>query len=341
MSFRRSPGSKRRDHLARGRAFGSIEAFESESLVSLHLGMIGLGRMGASMARRLARGGVEVVGFDPAPDARAALAGTAGCSVVEEMAALIHALPAPRVVWLMVPAGETTEETIAALAPRLAPEDVIVDGGNAFYKDSVRRAVELASYGVRFVDCGVSGGIWGLEQGYALMFGGSPAAVRAIEPIVKLLAPAPDRGWLHCGPSGSGHFVKMIHNGVEYGMMQSLAEGLALLKGKAEFGLDVAAVAEMWRHGSVVRSWLLDLTAAFLREDAELADIAPLVADSGEGRWTVAEAIEQGIPAPVLSLALQMRFASQGKGDYADRLLAMMRKGFGGHKVASVPQDES
>ena len=222
---------------------------------------------------------------------------------------------------------------------RLLAEDVIVDGGNAHYKDSVRRAVELASYGVRFVDCGVSGGVWGLEQGYALMFGGSPGAARAIEPFVKLLAPAPDRGWLHCGPSGSGHFVKMIHNGIEYGVMQALAEGFALMKSKAEFGLDVAAIAEMWRHGSVVRSWLLDLTAEFLREDAELADVAPLVADSGEGRWTVAEAIEQGIPAPVLSLALLMRFASQGKGEYADRVLAMMRKGFGGHKVATIAPD--
>jgi 6-phosphogluconate dehydrogenase len=309
--------------------------------VSLQIGMMGLGRMGANMARRLAHGGAEVVGFDTDADARSALAASAGCSTVDNMEALIHALPAPRIVWLMVPAGEQTEETIAALAPQLASEDVIVDGGNAFYKDSVRRAVELASYGVRFVDCGVSGGIWGLEQGYALMFGGSPAAARAIEPFAKLLAPAPDRGWLHCGPSGSGHFVKMIHNGIEYGMMQSIAEGLALMKGKAEFGLDVAAIAEMWRHGSVVRSWLLDLTADFLREDAELADIAPLVADSGEGRWTVAEAVEQGIPAPVLSLALLMRFASQGKGEYADRLLAMMRKGFGGRKVAPAERDDA
>jgi 6-phosphogluconate dehydrogenase len=300
----------------------------------MHIGMVGLGRMGANMARRLARGGVNVVGFDPDAEARAALAATKGCIVVEDMEALIHALPAPRIVWLMVPAGEHTEETIAALTPRLLAEDVIVDGGNAFYKDSVRRAVELASYGGRYVYCGVSGGVWGLEDGYALMFGGSPAAARAIEPAVKLLAPAPDRGWLHCGPSGSGHFVKMIHNGIEYGMMQALAEGLALLKGKAEFALDVAAVAEMWRHGSVVRSWLLDLTTEFLREDAELSDIAPHVADSGEGRWTVAEAIEQGIPAPVLSLALLMRFASQGKAAYADRVLAMMRKSFGGHKVA-------
>jgi 6-phosphogluconate dehydrogenase len=327
--------------LALAPRFCSIAPLEGENTVTLHVGMIGLGRMGGNMALRLARAGVAVIGLDPNPEAGAELSKIAGCSVVEDMEALVHALPAPRVVWLMVPAGEQTEETIAALAPRLSPEDVLVDGGNAFYKDSVRRAVELASYGVRFVDCGVSGGIWGLEQGYALMFGGSPAAARVIEPIAELLAPAKDRGWLHCGPSGSGHFVKMIHNGVEYGMMQALAEGLALLKGKTEFALDVAAIAETWRHGSVVRSWLLDLTTEFLREDAELADIAPLVADSGEGRWTVAEAVEQGIPAPVLSLALAMRFASQGKGEYADRLLAMMRKGFGGHKVVREPQEKS
>jgi 6-phosphogluconate dehydrogenase len=306
--------------------------------VSVQIGMVGLGRMGSNMARRLARGGIEVIGFDPDAHARASLAAAEGCSVVEDLTALVHALPAPRIVWLMVPAGDLTEETIAALAPRLAAEDVIVDGGNAFYKDSVRRAVDLASYGVRFVDCGVSGGIWGLEEGYALMFGGSPAAARSIEPIVKVLAPAPDRGWLHCGPSGSGHFVKMIHNGIEYGMMQSLAEGFALLKAKEEFSLDVAAVAEMWRHGSVVRSWLLDLTAEFLRTDAELDEIAPVVADSGEGRWTAAEAIELGIPAPVLAIALSMRFASQGKGDYTDRVLAMMRKAFGGHAVTPATQ---
>jgi 6-phosphogluconate dehydrogenase len=290
--------------------------------------------MGANMARRLARGGIEVIGFDANPDARAAFASGARCSAVDHLEALMHALPPPRIVWLMVPAGEQTEETIAALAPRLLAEDVLVDGGNAFYKDSVRRAVELASYGVRFVDCGVSGGVSGLEDGYALMFGGSPAAARAIEPVVALLAPAPDRGWLHCGPSGSGHFVKMIHDGIEYGMMQAIAEGMALLKGKAEFGLDVAAIADMWGHGSVVHSRLLELTAELLHADAELTAVAPIVADSGEGRWAVAEAIEQGIPAPVLSLALAMRFASQGKADYSDRILAMMRKSFGGHAVA-------
>src|SRR5215472_6964846 len=300
------------------------------------IGMVGLGRMGGNMARRLAKGGIEVTGFDPDAAARSALADTPGFTPVEDLAALVHALSTPRVVWLMVPAGELTEETIADLAPRLAAEDIIVDGGNAHYKDSVRRAVDLASYGVRFVDCGVSGGIWGLQEGYALMFGGSPAAARAIEPIVKVLAPVPDRGWLHCGPSGSGHFTKMIHNGVEYGMMQALAEGFALLKGKQEFSLDVAAIAEMWRHGSVVRSWLLDLTADFLHRDAELDTIAPVVADSGEGRWTAAEAIEPGIPTPVIALALSMRFASQGQGAYADRVLAMMRKGFGGHPVTAA-----
>jgi 6-phosphogluconate dehydrogenase len=301
--------------------------------MTLHIGMVGLGRMGANMARRLARAGVAVVGFDPDAAARAAITSTPSCTAADDLESLVHALPAPRVVWMMVPAGERTETTIAELAPRLAGGDVIVDGGNAYYKDSVRRAVDLASYGIRFVDCGVSGGVWGLEQGYALMFGGSPAAAREVEAYAKILAPAPDRGWLHCGPSGSGHFVKMIHNGIEYGMMQAIAEGFALLKGKDEFALDVAGIAEMWRHGSVVRSWLLDLTADFLREDSELADIAPVVADSGEGRWTALEAIEQGVPTPVLSLALLMRFASQGRGDYIDRLLAMMRKSFGGHRV--------
>jgi 6-phosphogluconate dehydrogenase len=302
-------------------------------VTTLQIGMVGLGRMGANMARRLAVGGVEVVGFDPDATARSALGESAGCAAADDLEALVHALHAPRVVWLMVPAGERTEATLAELAPRLLPEDVIVDGGNAFYKDSQRRAVELASYGIRFVDCGVSGGVWGREHGYALMFGGSAAAARAIEPYAKLLAPAPDRGWLHCGANGSGHFVKMIHNGIEYGMMQALAEGFALIEGKEEFGLDVAAIAEMWRHGSVVRSWLLDLTAGFLREDAALADISPVVADSGEGRWTVAESVELGVPAPVLSLALMMRFASQGRNDYTDKLLAMMRRSFGGHRV--------
>jgi 6-phosphogluconate dehydrogenase len=300
----------------------------------MQIGIIGLGRMGGNMARRLHRGGVEVIGFDADPAAVSALSGEGVLEAAASIVALAQRLAAPRIVWLMVPAGRVTELAVEDIWPELARGDLIVDGGNANYKDSQRRGTALASAGIRFVDCGVSGGVWGLENGYALMFGGDAPAAAMIEPYVKILAPAPDVGWLHCGPCGAGHFVKMIHNGIEYGMMQAYAEGIALLKGKTEFGIDVAAVAEMWRHGSVVRSWLLDLVAEFLQRDADLAGIAPIVADSGEGRWTALEAIEQGVPAPVMSLALMMRFASQGKSDYADKLLAMMRQGFGGHAVA-------
>jgi 6-phosphogluconate dehydrogenase len=301
----------------------------------MQIGIVGLGRMGGNMARRLHRGGIEVIGFDPDAKAAAVLAGEGVLAAAPSIVALAKDLSAPRVVWLMVPAGRVTELAVQDLWPELSRGDVIVDGGNANYKDSQRRGSALGTAGLQFVDCGVSGGVWGLDNGYTLMFGGSDAAAAMVEPYIKILAPAQDAGWLHCGPCGAGHFVKMIHNGIEYGMMQAYAEGIALLKGKEEFGVDVAAVAEMWRHGSVVRSWLLDLTAEFLKRDAELADIAPVVADSGEGRWTALEAIEQGVPAPVMSLALMMRFASQGKSDYADKLLAMMRHGFGGHPVES------
>ena len=302
-------------------------------MTSLSLGLVGLGRMGSNMARRLARGGVRVVGCDATPGAASALGQEGVIVAADSVAALVAALPAPRVVWTMVPAGAATQATIDALAAHLAPGDTIVDGGNANYKDSQRRARELGERGLRFVDCGVSGGVWGRENGYALMFGGDAQAARAVEPYARILAPAPDRGWLHCGPAGAGHFVKMIHNGIEYGMMQAYAEGFALLDGKRELALDTAAIAELWRHGSVVRSWLLDLTAGFLARDAKLDGIAPVVADSGEGRWTVAEAVEQGVPAPVLALALMARFDSQGRGDYANRMLAMMRQAFGGHAV--------
>ena len=302
----------------------------------MQIGIVGLGRMGGNMARRLARGGVEVVGFDPSGAARAALAAEHVIVEADSLPALVAALLPPRVVWLMVPAGAVTEATIAALAPLLARDDVLVDGGNAHYKDSQRRAGELAASGIRFVDCGVSGGVWGLDNGYALMFGADAAAATIIAPYARILAPSPDTGWLHCGPCGAGHFVKMIHNGIEYGMMQAFAEGIALMKGKSELALDVAAIAETWRHGSVVRSWLLDLTAEFLARDDALAGIAPVVADSGEGRWTAMEAVEQGVPAPVMTLALMMRFASQGKSDYADKLLAMMRQGFGGHAITKA-----
>ncbi|HEY7902863.1 MAG TPA: decarboxylating 6-phosphogluconate dehydrogenase [Casimicrobiaceae bacterium] len=302
----------------------------------MHIGIIGLGRMGGNMARRLARGGVRVSGYDPSPAAAAALAAEGVAGSAASLAALAAALPAPRIFWMMVPAGDATESTFEALCGVAAPGDLVVDGGNAFYKDSQRRAEAAAARGIEFVDCGVSGGVWGLTEGYALMFGGSDAAAARVAPLARILAPAADRGWLHCGAAGSGHFVKMVHNGIEYGMMQALAEGFAIMRNKEALGIDVAEVAEMWRHGSVVRSWLLDLTAQFLAQDADLAGIAPVVADSGEGRWTAQEAIEQGVPAPVLTLALMNRFDSQGRGDYAAKLLAMMRKGFGGHAVTKA-----
>jgi len=303
----------------------------------MDIGLVGLGRMGGNMARRLARAGVRVVGFDPDAAVRTALADAGVITAASSIQALARLLQPPRVVWLMVPAGRATELAVQDVWPELARGDVIVDGGNANYKDSQRRAAGLATAGIEFVDCGVSGGVWGLEHGYTLMYGGAPAAARRIEPFVRILAPAPDRGYLHCGPAGAGHFVKMIHNGIEYGMMQAYAEGFALLDGKRDLALDVAAIAETWRHGSVVRSWLLDLTAQFLADDPTLAGVASVVADSGEGRWTVQEAVEQGVPAPVLSLALMARFASQGKDDYAGRLLAMMRKSFGGHAIVDAP----
>jgi 6-phosphogluconate dehydrogenase len=299
----------------------------------MDIGIVGLGRMGANMARRLARHGVRVAAHDVSPVARSAVEHERGITAHSELKSVIAVLPAPRVVWVMLPAGEVTERALEQLAPLLAKGDVLVDGGNALYKDSQRRAEWLAERGIGFVDAGVSGGVWGLDNGYALMLGGTKEAFARVEPFARLLAPAPDRGWTHCGPAGSGHYVKMIHNGIEYAMMQAYAEGLSVLKAKSEFGLDLAAITEMWRHGSVVRSWLLDLIADFLRNERSLETIKPLVADSGEGRWTAIEAVELGVPAPVMSLALMARFASQGHDDYASKLLAMMRAGFGGHAV--------
>ncbi|MBX6392526.1 MAG: decarboxylating 6-phosphogluconate dehydrogenase [Burkholderiales bacterium] len=300
----------------------------------MKLGLIGLGRMGANMARRLARGGVEVVGYDLSPEARAALNTEPKVQTVDALEALVAGLPAPRVLWLMLPAGPVTQQAIDRLAELASPGDLIVDGGNAYYKDSMRRAEALKQRGIAFVDAGVSGGVWGLENGYTLTLGGDAQAVAELEPFVRILAPAPDRGWLHCGPSGSGHFVKMVHNGIEYGAMQAYAEGFALLAAKSEFQLDVAAIAETWRHGSVIRSWLLDLTAQALAQKPDLDSIAPVVGDSGEGRWTALEGVELGIPTPVMSLALMMRFATQGKNDYPAKLLALMRNAFGGHAIA-------
>ena len=301
--------------------------------MNLTLGMVGLGRMGGNMSRRLARAGHTVVVWDRSPEARAALTDEPRIAPADTLEALISRLPTPRIVWLMLPAGAPTDETLQRLSPLFLPGDVVVDGANAMYKDSQRHAAALAVRGLSFVDAGVSGGVWGLANGYGLMVGGDVAAVRTIEPVLRALAPAEDRGWLHCGPSGAGHFTKMVHNGIEYGMMQSYAEGLALLRAKSEFALDLPQITEAWRHGTVIRSWLLDLTAEFLAQDAKLESMAPFVADSGEGRWTAIESIELGVPTPVMTLSLMERFASQGKGDFTHRLLARMRQAFGGHAV--------
>jgi 6-phosphogluconate dehydrogenase len=298
------------------------------------IGVIGLGRMGANMARRLSRKGIAVIAHNRTHAVAQSLAAEeAHVLAVPSLEELVGTLAVPRIIWLMLPAGEATAQAIDQLAGLLAPGDLLVDGANAYYRDSLRHAEELSAHNIRFVDAGVSGGIWGLENGYALMLGGMPQSIARLRPYVEALAPAPDRGWVHCGPAGSGHFAKMVHNGIEYGMMQALAEGLALMKSKAEFNFDLAAVAESWRHGSVVRSWLLDLTAEVLKRDQALDHVEPFVADSGEGRWTALEAINQRVPAPVMSLALMMRYASQGNNDYPARLLAMMRNAFGGHEV--------
>jgi 6-phosphogluconate dehydrogenase len=281
----------------------------------------------------MARGGAQVVAFDREPAARAALAGEQNINCVDGLAALASKLAGERVVLTMLPAGAPTEEALSGLLPLLSAGDTLVDGGNAFYKDSMARALELSQRGLRYIDAGVSGGVHGLANGYCLMLGGTPKSVERFEPFARILAPAPDRGWLHCGPSGAGHFAKMIHNGIEYGMMQAFAEGFALLAARKDLEFDLARLAETWRHGSVVRSWLLDLSAEILAEDEDLQRVAPVVPDSGEGRWTALESVELGVPAPVITMALMARFSSQGKSDYARKLLAMMRAKFGGHAI--------
>lgn len=299
----------------------------------MRLAMIGLGKMGGNMVRRLRRGDIEVVGYDRATEVVAQLAREEGMLAASSVENAVAQLSGPRVVWLMLPSGAPTEQQIRALAPMLAKGDIIVDGGNSNYHDSQRHGTWLAEQGIGFMDSGTSGGVWGLANGYCLMVGATPEVAKIMAPILQVLAPAADRGWAHVGPVGSGHFTKMIHNGIEYGMMQSFAEGLELLRGKKEFGLDLAQITELWRHSSVVRSWLLDLTAEALKHDQKLDAIAPFVPDSGEGRWTVVEAIEQGVAAPVLTLALQMRFTSQDETGYGYRLLSTMRNAFGGHAV--------
>jgi len=294
--------------------------------------MIGLGKMGGNMATRLIQKGISVVGFDRSAEVVKMLEEKAKMIGATSVADALTKLDGQKIVWLMVPAGNPTEEQINELIPMLNKGDIIIDGGNSNYKDSQRIGKFLEEKGIGFMDCGTSGGVWGLANGYCLMVGAKEEVAATMKPILQALAHE-DRGWAHVGPVGSGHFTKMIHNGIEYGMMESFAEGLELLKGKSEFKLDLAQITELWKHGSVVRSWLLDLTADALKEDQTLDEVAPYVADSGEGRWTVVESIEQGIPTPVLTLALQVRFRSQEKQGYGYILLSVMRNAFGGHVV--------
>ena len=284
-------------------------------------GMVGLGRMGAGLAERLRRGGHTVVGYDANP----------GVSEVASLAEMVERLPMPRIAWVMVPAGAATDETIQAMAPLLSPGDIVIDGGNNYHRESVRRGKELAGRGIRFLDAGTSGGIWGLEVGFCLMVGGPHDAFEEVEPLLAALAP--EGGYKHVGPSGAGHYAKMVHNGIEYGMMQALAEGMDLLAAAPEYGYDLAGVAELWNNGSVIRSWLVELAARALAEDPRLESLSAFVDDSGEGRWTVQEAVERGVNASVLSQALFRRFTSREESPFSMRLLAALRNQFGGHAV--------
>jgi 6-phosphogluconate dehydrogenase len=298
----------------------------------MELGMIGLGRMGANMAERLVRAGHRVSGFDPSVEARSRAA-QQNIAVAISIEELLKTLAPPRVIWLMVPAGSVVDQTIETLMPHLAAGDIVIDGGNSNYKDTLRRAAALAASEIIFIDVGTSGGVWGLENGYSLMIGGDAEATTRLQPLFASLAPTPDSGWGRVGPSGAGHFSKMIHNGIEYGLMAAYAEGFALMRHKTEFDLDLAQIAEIWRSGSVVRSWLLDLTAAALQQNPTLDGIAPYVSDSGEGRWTVFEAIDLDVAAPVITAALMQRLRSRDQDSFADKLLAALRHQFGGHQI--------
>ena len=303
----------------------------------MDIAIIGLGKMGGNMAQRLLKGGQRVVGLDQSAELTRKLATEHGLTPVYSIPEAVAALPKPRVFWLMVPAGAATEAVVDELAGLLSAGDVIIDGGNTFYKDDIRRAEALHSKGIHYVDVGTSGGVWGLAEGYSLMIGGEVDVVENLRPIFETLAPAVERGWGRVGPVGAGHFVKMIHNGIEYGLMQAYAEGFEIMHAKKDFELDLEQVAQIWRYGSVVRSWLLDLTADALSKDQDLASIQGWVADSGEGRWTVAEAIDLDVPAPIITLSLQQRFISRQTESYAAKLLAAMRNEFGGHAVKTKP----
>jgi len=320
----------------------------------MEIGIVGLGRMGANIARRLMKAGHSCIVYDANPKAGQALA-EAGARPVSALEAMVEALEAPRTIWSMLPAGKITEEIIAALADLLEPGDTVIDGGNTFYKDDIRRAKALAKKGLHYIDCGTSGGVWGVERGYCMMIGGPAEAVKRLDPIFCALAPGlgdiprtPDRGaldpraeqgYIHAGPSGAGHFVKMVHNGIEYGLMQAYAEGFDILRNKnsgdlpddERFELNLPDIAEVWRRGSVISSWLLDLSAMALAKDRELSHFSGHVDDSGEGRWTVEAAIEEAVPAEVLTSALYARFRSRQDHTFGEKLLSAMRFGFGGH----------
>jgi len=304
----------------------------------MQLGIVGLGKMGANMALRLLRGGHYVVGFNRNPE-RAAPLVASGLVQATSLEDLVSRLESPRIVWLMLPCGDPVDQAILQLLQKLSRGDIIVDGGNSYYKHTLHRAELVEHYGIHFVDVGTSGGIWGLENGYCLTVGGDAVDVERLRPIFQTLAPAADKGWGHVGPHGAGHFVKMVHNGIEYGLMQAYAEGFHVLEAKRQFDLDLDQVARIWQHGSVVRSWLLDLTADVLDANPSLHGIAPYVADSGEGRWTVVEAVDLDVPAPVMTLGLQARLRSRDRNSYADRLLSAMRNRFGGHEIKRPDED--
>src|SRR5579859_4449918 len=298
----------------------------------MQLGMIGLGKMGGNMAERLRLGGHQVVGFDFSADAvqKLTATGNIGVSTLDDLA---KKLTGRKAIWIMVPQGPPVDQTIAKLLPLLNPGDILIDGGNSNYKDSMRRHTEVTAKGFGFVDVGTSGGVWGLKEGYSMMIGGDKETVEYLRPIFETLAPGKDKGWGHVGPAGAGHFVKMVHNGIEYGMMQAFAEGFTIMEKKEELDLDLPQIAEIWRYGSVVRSWLLDLTADALSKNPTLEGLEPWVEDSGEGRWTVFEAINLNVTAPVITEALLRRIRSREENNFTDRMLAILRSEFGGHAV--------
>jgi len=298
----------------------------------MELGIIGLGKMGGNMAERLREAGHKIVGFDFSADAVRKLS-DAGSTGVSSLQDLVKNLSAPRAIWIMVPSGDPVDETIAKLEPLMQKGDTFIDGGNSNYKDSQRRHAQLTAKGFNFVDVGTSGGIWGLEEGYSMMIGGDKEPVKRLTPIFEALAPAADKGWGHVGPAGAGHFVKMVHNGIEYGMMQAYAEGFSIMAHKTALNLDLAQIAEIWRYGSVVRSWLLDLTADALEKNPKLEGLEAYVVDSGEGRWTVFEAIDLNVSAPVITESLIRRIRSREENNFTDRMLAIQRNAFGGHAV--------